>query len=84
MPLATLFIGGVLPASLCSLIRKCAGYMKGIMKKRKRKLQALSSGQQILKQCEKEVRESLAAFGLGTRKIRKPQAPSIKLDNGVG
>ena len=54
------------------------------MKKRKRKLQALSSGQQILKQCEKEVRESLAAFGLGTRKIRKPQAPSIKLDNGVG
>jgi len=28
MPLAALFIGGVLPASLGSLIRKCAGYMK--------------------------------------------------------
>ena len=57
--------------------------MKVIMKKRKRKrkLQALSSGQQILKQCEKEVRESLAAFGLGTRKIRKPQAASPKLDS---
>ena len=27
MPLAALFIGGVLPALLCSLIRKCAGYM---------------------------------------------------------
>jgi len=31
MPLATLFIGGVLPASLGSLIRKRAGYMKEIM-----------------------------------------------------
>ena len=31
MPLAALFIGGVLPAQLGSLIRKCAGYMKGIM-----------------------------------------------------
>jgi len=30
MPLATLFIGGVLPAQLCSLIRKRAGYMKKI------------------------------------------------------
>ena len=58
--------------------------MKVIMKKRKRKLQALSSGQQILKQCEKEVRESLAAFGLGTRKIRKPQASSNKLDISSG
>jgi len=28
MPLATLFIGGVLPAQLDSLIRKRAGYMK--------------------------------------------------------
>jgi hypothetical protein len=27
MPMAALFIGGVLPASLGSLIRKCAGYM---------------------------------------------------------
>jgi len=30
MPLAALFIGGVLPAQLCSLIRKRAGYMKKI------------------------------------------------------
>jgi hypothetical protein len=28
MPLAALFIGRVLPALLCSLIRKRAGYMK--------------------------------------------------------
>jgi hypothetical protein len=28
MPLAALFIGGVLPAQLDSLIRKRAGYMK--------------------------------------------------------
>jgi len=28
MPLAALFIGGVLPAQLWSLIRKRAGYMK--------------------------------------------------------
>ena len=33
MPLAALFIGGVLPAQLGSLIRKRAGYMKGIMKR---------------------------------------------------
>ena len=30
MPLAALFIGGVLPAQLDSLIRKRAGYMKKI------------------------------------------------------
>jgi len=30
MPLAALFIGGVLPAQLGSLIRKRAGYMKKI------------------------------------------------------
>ena len=60
--------------------------MKSNLKLNKKKAtgskpQATSSGQQILKQCEKEVRESLAAFGLGTRKIRKLQAPSIKLDS---
>ena len=53
--------------------------MKYNLKLNKKK--ATSSGQQILKQCEKEVRESLAAFGLGTRKIRKPQASSSKLDS---
>jgi hypothetical protein len=37
MPLAALFIGGVLPALLRSLIRKRAGYMK-----KKKKLQAAS------------------------------------------
>ena len=52
--------------------------MKYNLKLNKKK--ATSSGQQILKQCEKEVRESLAAFGLGTRKIRssKLQAASDK------
>jgi len=34
MPLATLFIGGVLPAQLDSLIRKRAGYMKATSYKR--------------------------------------------------
>ena len=44
MPLATLFIGGVLPAQLGSLIRKRAGYMK--KNKKRIRLQALkpSSG----------------------------------------
>jgi hypothetical protein len=40
MPLAALFIGGVLPALLRSLIRKRAGYMK--KEKRSSKLQAPS------------------------------------------
>ena len=35
MPLAALFIGGVLPAQLWSLIRKRAGYMKKNKKKNK-------------------------------------------------
>ena len=34
MPLAALFIGGVLPAQLGSLIRKRAGYMKATSRKR--------------------------------------------------
>jgi len=37
MPLAALFIGGVLPALLGSLIRKRAGYMKFNLKLNKKK-----------------------------------------------
>jgi len=40
MPLAALFIGGVLPASLGSLIRKRAGYMKKKKEASSPKLQA--------------------------------------------
>jgi len=40
MPLAALFIGGVLPAQLESLIRKRAGYMKKKKEAASRKLQA--------------------------------------------
>jgi len=36
MPLAALFIGGVLPALLRSLIRKRAGYMKYNLKLKKK------------------------------------------------
>jgi len=42
MPLAALFIGGVLPAQLESLIRKRAGYMKKIKKASSSKPQASS------------------------------------------
>tara|TARA_R100001244_G_scaffold40366_1_gene36449 strand:- start:224 stop:415 length:192 start_codon:yes stop_codon:yes gene_type:complete len=45
MPLAALFIGGVLPALLCSLIRKRAGYMKynlGLKNKIQPEIEALS------------------------------------------
>ena len=42
MPLAVLFIGGVLPALLWSLIRKRAGYMKKIKKAASSKPQASS------------------------------------------
>jgi len=40
MPLAALFIGGVLPALLGSLIKKCAGYMKKKKEAASSKLQA--------------------------------------------
>jgi len=42
MPLAALFIGGVLPAQLESLIRKRAGYMKKKKEAASFKLQAPS------------------------------------------
>jgi len=63
MPLAALFIGGVLPAQLESLIRKRAGYMKFNLELNKKKLKKLQAA-------SRKLQASSLTMDLGYYKIR--------------
>ena len=53
-----------------------------VFKENQKRLQALDKrerGQQILRQCTREVEQSLAKFGLGLRKIKKYKVTSSRV-----